>query len=154
VYYVVIPTNKLDLYIPRKPPFVRIGVIPKHGKQIQHQKVLASFLGTIAKDGGWWYRVPKGIVRSEKEPSIPQDAIIPHIGTIFWLTEEATQNILHEMGLLCCKNTKNNTYCICIQGWEDLCALFKVDDLLELKVTRFKKEFTYVRLGIVPEHAL
>ena len=59
--------------------------------------VLASFLETIAKNGGWWYRVPRGIVKSEKDPPFAQDAIMPHIGTIFGLTEEATQIILHEI---------------------------------------------------------
>jgi hypothetical protein len=67
----------------------------------EHQKVLASFLGIIADEGGWWYRIPKGTVReSNKEEAIPQDIVLPHFGTVFGLSEEATQIILHEMGLL------------------------------------------------------
>ena len=67
----------------------------------EHQKVLASFLGTIADEGGWWYRIPKGTGRDpNKEEAIPQDIILPHFGTVFGLSEEATQIILHEMGLL------------------------------------------------------
>ena len=91
-----------------------------YGKQIQHKRVLASFLETIAQDGGWWYRVPRGIVRGEKDHPFAQDAIMPHLGTIFGLTEEATHIILHEMGLLCCKKNKNkqDTYTVCTKGWE------------------------------------
>ena len=74
---------------------------------------------------------------------------MPHFGTLFGLTEEATQVILCEMGLL--KHLqKTDSYRIQKDGWESVGSLFKVEQLLELKSTSFSKvEHIYVRLGKV-----
>ena len=122
--------------------------------QFLHQKVLASFLQTIANEEGWWYRVPKGKIRTKDDPPIPQDVIMPQFGSVFGLTEEATCVIFTEMGLLN-HNTKKDSYSIRRKGWDDLGSLFSVDHLLELKPTKFSNtEHMYVRLGVVPTHAL
>jgi hypothetical protein len=119
----------------------------------EHQKVLASFLSTIARDGGWWYRIPKGTASDpNKEDVIPQDAIMPHFGTLFGLSEAATQIILHEMGLLN-YDQNNQRYSVQHNGWEDLASMFQVKHLIELESTKFnKKRQSYVRLGIVSEN--
>ena len=65
-----------------------------------HQKVLASFLSNIINGGGWWYNVPKGKIRGNDDPILPQDSILPHSGTVFGLTEEAAAIILTEMGTI------------------------------------------------------
>ena len=98
--------------------------------------------------------MPNGKVHMTEDPVIPQDNIMPQFGAVFGLMESASQVVLHEMGLLKYEE-KRNSYAICRSGWDDLCAEFKVEQLVEMQKTSFsKKSLNYVRLGLVPDHAL
>ena len=77
-----------------------------------------------------------------------QDAIMPHMEQVFGLTEEAAVLVLVEMGLI--KSHNNGKYVMIKQGWTNLGALFKVDNLVEVSPMSWdKKEYWYVRLGTV-----
>jgi hypothetical protein len=119
-----------------------------------NQRVLVAYLTKIIEHGGWWYRIPKFAPKPQKDqkktPPLAQDAIMPHMGQVFGLTEEAAVLVLVEMGLIL--QLKNGTYLLNKQGWTDLGALFKVNDLVEISLMTWnKKVHWYVRLGTVGE---
>ena len=76
---------------------------------------------------------------------------MPHLGTLFGLTEDATSIILVEMG--CLAERQNGTTTVTrLQGWGDLAAEFKVQSLIEIGTTQFKgNSVWYVCLGNPPE---
>ena len=108
-------------------------------KQYYHQKVLASFLTKIPCDNGWWYRLPEETKEDKIKSRNPTDTYLPHFGAIFGLTEESTLIILVEMGLI--KLVDNDISKINRQGWDNLKALFGVEQYLELpSVTQWKED--------------
>jgi len=69
--------------------------------QVEYQKVLAEFLEELpAGETGWWFRLPTGGQKDDDTPTMPQDIVLPHFGTVFGLKEESVQIIFHEMGLM------------------------------------------------------
>jgi hypothetical protein len=65
------------------------------------RKVLASFLEEIPENKGWWCRLPLAPMSSKDGKPIPTDAILPHLGSAFGLSEQAMLLFLVEMG--CCQ---------------------------------------------------
>jgi hypothetical protein len=78
------------------------------GKQAIYREVLASFVGETPHAKGWWYRIPSRVTPTQDGRPLPFDAILPHMGTLFWLTELAVLVILYEMG--CYKKKKSLYY--------------------------------------------
>ena len=122
------------------------------------QKILINFLGKIAEDGGWWYRLPlrqyendDNKNKNEASESGPiTDRIMPHLGKLFGLTEDAAAVLLEVLQLV--KFTGKQTW-INHQGWENMCSLHKVDRLVEPKQSRLAgstRNVWFVRLGTVP----
>jgi hypothetical protein len=63
------------------------------------RKVLASFLEEIPKTKGWWHRLPLAPMSSKHGKPIATDAILPHLGSVFGLSEQAMMLLfLVEMG--------------------------------------------------------
>jgi hypothetical protein len=76
---------------------------------------------------------------------LPFDAILPHMGTLFGLTELAMWVILYEMG---CYKKKKNRFIINIQGWDDLKYQFKVKSFIEVSNSRLDgTQCAFIRLG-------
>ena len=99
--------------------------------QYYHQKVLASFLQSIPHHNGWWHRLPEKTKDDKIKIRLATDTYLPHFGAIFGLTEEAMVVILAEMGLIKTFDHNNNSTIIC-QGWDNVKALFGVDQELEI----------------------
>jgi hypothetical protein len=59
------------------------------------------------------------------------DDVMPHMGTLFGLTEDATSIILVEMGCLS-EHQKGRTTIICLQGWYSLASEFNVKNASKL----------------------
>jgi hypothetical protein len=79
------------------------------------------------------------------------DDVMPHLRTLFGLTEDATSIILVEMGYLS-ERQKGTTTITCPQGWDDLTSEFKIKSRTEIGTTQFNgKSMWYVRLGNPPE---
>jgi len=119
--------------------------------QARNRQVIARFLESLPSDQGWWYRVPKLNYKPPKSTDPNPDDVMPHLGTLFGLTEDATSIILVEMG--CLAERQNGTTTVTRpQGWGDLAAEFKVQSLIEIGTTQFKgNSVWYVRLGNPPE---
>ncbi len=114
-------------------------------KQAHYREVLASFVGEIPPAKGWWYRLPSRVTPTQDGQPLPFDAILPHMGTLFGLTELAMWVILYEMG---CYKKKGTGFIINIQGWDDLKYEFKVKSFIEVSKSRLDgQQFTYIRLG-------
>ena len=83
---------------------VPLGKVPgekmRQKTNTEKQSILASFLTGIMQGGGWWYRIPKFGMGQLNKPTLPQDKVLPNLGKVFGLAEEATALILAEMGLL------------------------------------------------------
>ncbi len=99
------------------------------GKQASYRQVLALFIEKIPKDKGWWYRLPSRVSPLQDGKPLPFDAILPHMGTLFGLTELAMWVILYEMG---CYKKKGAAFIINMQGWDDLKYEFKVKLFIEV----------------------
>jgi hypothetical protein len=93
--------------------------------QARNRHVIARFLESLPNDQGWWYRVPKLNCKPGKTTDFDPDDLIPHLVTLFGLTEDATSIILVEMGFLL-ERKKGTTTITCQQGWDDLASEFKV----------------------------
>jgi hypothetical protein len=116
-----------------------------YSKQASYREVLASFIGKIPHAKGWWYRLPSRVAPTQDGQPLPFDAILPHMGTLFGLTELAMWVILYEMG---CYKKKNNKFIINLQGWDDLKYEFKVKSFIEVSTSRLDgTRCTYIRLG-------
>ena len=96
-------------------------------------------------------RVPKLNYKPSKSTDLDPDDVMPHLGTLFGLTEDATSMILVEMGCLS-ERQQGTTTITRPQGWEDLALEFKVKSLIEIDSTQFKgKPVWFVRIGNPPE---
>jgi hypothetical protein len=120
---------------------------PQHAN---YRKVLASFLEEIPKNKGWWYRLPLASISSKDDEPIATDAILPHLGNVFGLSEQAMLLFLVEMG---CYQARGEGYIISKTGWEAFEAEFKVKSYIEVSRTSFDKQrsFNLIRLGF-PEY--
>jgi hypothetical protein len=58
-------------------------------KQGNYREVLAVFVGKIPHAKGWWYRLPSRVATNQDGQPLAFDAILPHMGTLFGLTELA-----------------------------------------------------------------
>ena len=119
-----------------------------------NREVLARFLEQLRPDRGWWYRVPEFSTsvdyNDEKSTIIDTDAIMPHFGTLFGLTEPASAIALIEMG--CLKMIKDKTV-IVRQGFDKLASEFSVKPLLEVESTRIgNKRQYFIRIGTPPSN--
>jgi hypothetical protein len=101
-------------------------------------KVLASFLEEIPENKGWWHQLPLASMSSEDGKPIPTDAILPHLGTAFGLSEQATLLFLVEIGT--CQAKGEGHTINAAKGWEDLAAEFKVKSCIEVSRTSFDKQ--------------
>jgi len=78
------------------------------------------------------------------------DTILPHLGTLCGLSEDATAILLVEIG--CLKQYNGSRTVIRRKGWDDLAAEFSVNDLIEVEKTELdRKEIWYIRLGLSNE---
>ncbi len=114
-------------------------------KQEKYREVLASFVEEIPHAKGWWYRLPLRVSLTQDSQPLPFDAILPHMGTLFGLTELAMWIILYKMG---CYKQKGVTFIINNQGWDNLKYELKVKSFIE--VSKSKMDGTlcnYIRLG-------
>jgi hypothetical protein len=93
--------------------------------QAQNRHITARFLESLPNALGWWYRVLKLNYKPWKTTDFDPDDLMPHLGTLFGLTEDATSIILVEMGFLL-ERKKGTTTITCQQGWDDLASEFKV----------------------------
>jgi hypothetical protein len=118
--------------------------------QARNRQVIARFLESLPQDQGWWYRIPKLNNQPLKTTDFNLDVVMPHLGTLFGLTEDATSMILVEMG--CLSERQQGTSTVTRpQGWEDLASKFKVKSLIEINTTQFKgKSMWFVRIGNPP----
>ncbi len=62
--------------------------------QARNRSVIARFLENLPENQGWWYRVPKLNYKPPKSSDVDPDDVMPHLGTLFGLTEDATSIIL------------------------------------------------------------
>jgi hypothetical protein len=118
-----------------------------NSEQANYRKVLASFLEEIPKNKGWWYRLPLAPISSSKDvEAIATDAILPHLGNVFGLSEQAMLLFLVEMG---CYQARGEGYTINKTGWEAFEAEFKVKSYIEVERTSFYKQrsVNLIRLG-------
>jgi hypothetical protein len=114
-------------------------------KQAIYREVLALFVGEILHAKGWWYRLPSRETPTLEGQALPDDSILPHMGSLFGPTELAMWVILYEMG---CYKKKGTGFTINTQGWEDLKSEFKVKSFIELSKSRMDgTDLTYVWLG-------
>jgi hypothetical protein len=114
-------------------------------KQGAYREVLASFVGKIPDAKGWWYRLPSRVSPTQDSQPLPFDAILPHMGTLFGLTELAMWVILYKMGFY---KRKGATFIINNQGWDDLKYDFKVKSFIEVSKSKMDGTIcTYIRLG-------
>ena len=93
-----------------------------------NRRILAEFVSEIPEDIGWWYRLSHldmgnthGHARKNSKFLHHPDSVMPHLGTIFGLTEEATAIICLEMGCLRLYGKKTVMH---EQGWENLRSEF------------------------------
>jgi hypothetical protein len=63
-----------------------------------YRKVLALFLSDLLDGVGWWYRLPQmsreTSNETEKHYNYPPDNLMPHLGRVFGLHEDATAVVL------------------------------------------------------------
>jgi hypothetical protein len=78
-------------------------------KQASYRRVLARFVQQIPRNKGWWYRLPSGNTLSNDNQPLLTDAILPHLGHAFGLTELAMWAILIEMGCIS-QNSRSKTW--------------------------------------------
>ena len=101
--------------------------------QAIYREVLATFVAEIPHAKGWWYRLPPRVTPTQDGQPLPFDAILPHMGTLFFLTELAMWVILYKMG---CYKKKGKDFIINIQGWEDLKYKFKMKSFMAVSTSR------------------
>ena len=114
-------------------------------KQASHRNVLASFIKEIPENKGWWYRLPSKTPLTKNGQPLPSDAILPHLGTPFGLTEVAMWVILFEIGFF---RQKGDHYCIDNNGLEDFKHEFKVSDYIESSPSKIDgTRVHFIRMG-------
>jgi hypothetical protein len=121
-----------------------------NSEHANYRKVLASFLEEIPRNKGWWYRLPLASISSKDSKPIATDAILPHLGNVFGLSEQAMLLFLVEMG---CYQAKGEGCITNKAGWEAFEAEFKVKHFIEVSKTSFDKQsgINMIRLGF-PEY--
>ena len=72
-------------------------------KQTTLQSVLASFIDELLMNKGWWYCVPGKVPAAKDLPEPHPGRILPHMGSLFGLTEMA-QNHGERVGLIMNRN--------------------------------------------------
>jgi hypothetical protein len=83
------------------------------------------------------------------QPLLPTDAILPHLGHAFCLTELAMWAILVEMGCIS-QNSRSKTWGINNKGWEFLLAEFGVSKSIQVSPTDLcenRRRVHYIRMG-------
>jgi hypothetical protein len=119
-------------------------------KQARHRKVLASFVEQLPQQSkGWWCRLPSRVTPSKDDKPLPTDAIAPHLGQVFGLTELATWAMLVEMGCMS-ENERSKSWGVNAEGWELLMVEFGVDKSIQVSPTKFEENGSrvhFVRLG-------
>jgi hypothetical protein len=114
-------------------------------KQANYREIIASFIGKIPHVKGWWYRLPSRVAPTQDGQPLPFDAILPHMGTLFGITELVMWVILYEMG---CYKKKGNSFIINTQGWDNLKYEFKMKPFLEVSTSQLDgRRCTHIRLG-------
>jgi hypothetical protein len=116
-----------------------------------YRKVLAVFLEEIPRNKRWWYQLPSATTSSKDGKPIATDAILPHLGNVFGLSEPAMLLFLVKMG---CYQARGEGYTLNKTGWEAFeQAEFKVKSYIEVSRTSFDKGngINLIRLGF-PEH--
>ena len=112
------------------------------------QSVLAHFVENVVDKSGWWFRLPKFNPKAKQPHQIVQDVVMPHLGRLFGLAEEASALVLVEMGLMTHKKT--GAVVFREAGWADFGGTFIVDGAVEVsKVTFEGKQCHYVRIGLL-----
>jgi hypothetical protein len=101
-------------------------------QQANYREELASFIGKIPHAKGWWYWLPFRVAPTQDGQPLPFDAIIPHMGTLYGLTELTMLVILYKMG---CYKKKSKSSIINIQGWDDLKYKFKMKSFIEVSTS-------------------
>ena len=124
---------------------------PTELQKANNRRIIAEFLYDIPDNVGWWYRLPQlrsGAPKNSRINDMDPDLIMPHLGSIFGLTEEAIAIVLIEMG---CLRVHGNRSVICEKGWEYLSAEFGMKDRVEHTKTKLSgKEYWHIRLGFPP----
>ena len=119
-----------------------------------NRKVLANYLEQLNDNKGWWYRMPEYKFNTDKmrlRSKIDSDKMMPHFGSLFGLTEEASAIILVEMGCLRLDKV-NKKNAIVNKGWEDLANKFKLQKKVEVTPTKIRGQRRfYIRLGTPPK---
>jgi hypothetical protein len=125
-----------------------------NSEHANYRKVLVAFLEEIPQNKGWWYRLPLATTStkdgSKDGKSIATDAILPHLGNVFGLSEPSMLLFLVEMG---CYQARGEGYALNKTGWEAFEAEFKVKSYIEVSRTSLDKGngINLIRLGF-PEH--
>ena len=78
---------------------------------------------------GWWFRLPKVNPNGKESPPIRQDVVMPQLGRLFGLAEEAAALVLVEMGLMTRQNDGRVVYKE--SGWNEFSNRFMVGDVVE-----------------------
>jgi hypothetical protein len=107
-----------------------------------HRKVLASFLEEIPENKGWWHRLPLASMSSKDGKPTATDAILPHLGTAFCLSEQAMLLFLVEMGTY---EAKSKGHTIDAKGWDDLPAEFKAKSHVKVAETSFDRQTKWLQ---------
>ena len=118
-------------------------------KQASYRRVLAQFVEQIPRNKAWWYCLPSGNTLSNDNQQLPTDAILPHLGHAFGLTELAMWAILIEMGCIS-QNSRSKTWGINNEGWEFLSAEFSVSKNIQVSPTNLRengRRVHYIRMG-------
>ena len=89
---------------------------PTELQKANNRRIIAEFLYDIPDNVGWWYRLPQlrsGAPKNSRINDMDPDLIMPHLGSIFGLTEEAIAIVLIEMG---CFREHGNRSVMCEKG--------------------------------------
>ena len=110
--------------------------------------MLARFVIAVVEKKGWWFRLPKCNTNGKYSYDVKQDIVMPQLGRLFGLAEEAAALVLVKMGLMTRLN--DGTVIFREQGWNEFSSTFMVGDVVETcKVSFDGKPQYYVRIGLV-----
>ena len=86
----------------------------------RRRHVIAQFVLSIPEKGRWWCRLPHLNASTSRPKRLGIEKLIPHVGHIFGLEEEATAIILFKFGLL---NVKPSVGTVMNKkGWKEVKA--------------------------------
>ena len=115
--------------------------------QYEHRKIVVEYLEKIPTTIGWWYQIP---VLNRSQSNKELDSCLPHISTLFGLTEDAIVAVFVEMGLLKIKKNDLGISTVLLKNaWDNLAGEFSVKNLIEITPCRFKglNRMWLIRLG-------